>query len=110
MVGQKFEADLVFHALGDPTRRLMVERLSQRALTVGELAEPLDMSFAGASKHIGVLEKAGLVARHKRGRERLCVLQTEPLEAARQWVEHYSKFWNARLDALEEALREDEND
>ncbi len=103
-------ADLVFHALGDPSRRLMVERLSQRALTVGELAEPLNMSFAGASKHVGVLEKAGIVARHKRGRERLCVLQTEPLEAARQWVEHYSTFWNARLDALDRALREDEND
>lgn len=110
MVDQKSKADLVFHALGDPTRRLMVERLSQQPLTVGELAEPLEMSFAGASKHVGVLEKAGLVARHKRGRERLCVLQAEPLEAARQWVEYYSKFWNARLDALDKALREDGND
>ena len=110
MVEQKSEADLVFHALGDPTRRLMVERLSSRELTISELAEPLAMSLAGASKHVGVLERAGLVTRTKRGRERVCTLQPQPLLAARDWVERYSQFWNARLDALDEALREDGNE
>ncbi len=110
MVEQKSDADLVFHALGDPTRRMMVERLSKRAMTIGELAQPLSMTLAGASKHVGVLEKAGLVLREKRGRERVCTLNPAPLLAARDWVEHYSQFWNARLDALEEALREDGNE
>lgn len=107
MVEHKSQADLVFHALSDPTRRLMVERLSQRPLTVSELAQPLAMSMAGASKHVGVLERAGIVARHKRGRERVCTLRPDSLLAARDWVERYAQFWSERLDALDTALRED---
>lgn len=110
MVEQKNQTDLVFHALGDPTRRAMVERLSRRPLTVSELADPLSMSLAGASKHVGVLERAGLVSRRKQGRERVCTLQPAPLLAARDWVEHYSQFWNARLNALDAALREDDDE
>lgn len=110
MVEEKDATDRVFHALGDPSRRLMVERLSKRPLTIGELAEPLSMTLAGASKHVGVLERAGLVTRQKKGRERICTLQPAPLLAARDWVERYSQFWDARLDALGAALREDDNE
>ncbi|MEM7700992.1 MAG: metalloregulator ArsR/SmtB family transcription factor [Pseudomonadota bacterium] len=97
----------MFRALGDPIRMAMVERLAKGPASVGVLAEPHDISLAGASKHIGVLETAGLVVREKRGRERVCTLQPDALEAARVWVERYSQFWNERLDALDTALRED---
>ena len=110
MVERNSQADLVFRALGDPSRRMMVERLSQGEATVGDLAEPLDMSLAGASKHLGVLEQAGLVRREKRGRERICSLRPEGLFAARDWVERYSRFWDERLDALDAALKEDGHD
>lgn len=97
----------VFRALGDPSRLAMIERLSVGPATVGELAEPLDMTLAGASKHVGVLEKAGLLKRKRRGRERVCELQPASLFAARDWVERYSRLWNERLDALEAALEDD---
>ncbi|MEM1197149.1 MAG: metalloregulator ArsR/SmtB family transcription factor [Pseudomonadota bacterium] len=100
----------MFRALGDPIRVAMVERLAQGPASVGTLAEPHDITLAGASKHIGVLETAGLIVREKRGRERVCTLQAEALFAARDWVERYSPFWNERLDALDAALREDSDD
>lgn len=110
MVEYQDQSDSTFRALADPTRRQMVERLSQKPCTVGELAEPLSMSFAGASKHVGVLEAAGIVRREKRGRERLCILQPKALFEMRDWVERYSRFWNARLDALDQALKEDSDE
>ena len=110
MVEQRETTDSIFKALGDPTRRALVEKLSRGDCTVGELAEPFDMSLAGASKHIGVLEKAGLVTRTKRGRERVCTLRPDALFAMREWVERYSRFWDARLDALDAALREDDDE
>ncbi|MEM9084746.1 MAG: metalloregulator ArsR/SmtB family transcription factor [Pseudomonadota bacterium] len=97
----------MFRALGDPIRVAMVERLTKGPASVGTLAEPHDISLAGASKHIGVLESAGLVVREKRGRERMCTLQPLALMTARDWIERYSQFWNERLDALDAALRED---
>jgi len=99
--------DTVFRALGDPIRLQMVQALSNGPATVTELADPHDMSLAGASKHIGVLENSGLVHREKKGRERICTLRPEALFAARDWVAQYSKFWNRRLDALDAALKED---
>ena len=86
----------------------MIERLSRGPATVGELAEPFEMSLAGASKHVGVLEKAGLIKRTRRGRERVCELRPANLLAAREWVARYSQFWNERLDALEAALEADD--
>ena len=76
-------------------------------MTVGELADPLQMSLAGASKHIGVLVDAGLVRQSKRGREKLCSLDPAGLLQVRDWVERYSAFWKTRLDALDAALKED---
>ncbi|MFB2553676.1 ArsR/SmtB family transcription factor [Ensifer soli] len=100
--------DTVFHALGDPTRRRMLERLAGGARTVGELAEPFSMSLAAASKHIKVLEGAGLIRRDVRGRTHLCHLEAGPLAEAHRWLAVYERFWSARLDTLERLLREDD--
>ncbi|HMM90053.1 ArsR/SmtB family transcription factor [Bradyrhizobium sp.] len=101
--------DAVFRALADPTRRAMLGHLAERELTIGELATPFQMSFAGASKHLRVLEEAGLVTRTIRGRSRLCRLDAARLADADAWLRRYERFWNARLDQLEALLRaEDE--
>jgi DNA-binding transcriptional ArsR family regulator len=102
--------DIVFHALADPTRRGMLAQLALGETSVGELAEPYKMSLAGASKHVKVLEAAGLAARRKHGRTHLCRLEAKPLEEAERWLRQWEKFWNIRLDRLEAAIqREKEN-
>lgn len=101
--------DAVFHALSDPTRRRMLSNLTTRERTVSELASPFEMSLAAASKHVKVLEKAGLVRRTIRGREHLCRLRARPLAQATQWLRHYEKFWTERLDSLESLLRNDDD-
>ena len=97
--------DVVFRALGDPTRRAMLRQLAGGDRTVGELAAPFAMTFAGASKHVKVLEGAGLVRRTVRGRTHLCRLEAAPLAAADEWLRFYAAFWDRRIDALEERLR-----
>jgi DNA-binding transcriptional ArsR family regulator len=97
--------DLVFHALADPSRRAILRRLSAGSLTVGELAEPLPMSPAAASKHIKVLEDCGLLRRDVRWRTHICTLDAEPLAAAQRWLDFYEQFWNDRFDALEELFQ-----
>jgi DNA-binding transcriptional ArsR family regulator len=92
--------DLVFRALSDSTRRAVVDRLTQGAASVSELAEPWGMSLPGFMKHLRVLEDAGLVVRTKEGRTVRCELAPRALEDAAMWLAHYEKFWNARLDAL----------
>jgi len=99
--------DAVFHALSDPTRRAMLQSLSGTQHTVGELARPFDISLAAASKHIKVLERAGLVRRSIEGRTHVCSLEAAPMHAGMEWIRHYEKFWNARLDVLETLLAED---
>jgi len=96
--------DAVFHALSDATRRAMLRSLARSASTVGELAAPFDMSLAAASKHIKVLERAGLVQRTVQGRKHVCRLDARPMHGGMEWIRHYEKFWNERLDALESAL------
>ena len=110
MVEHSSPTDALFKAIADPSRRQMLEALSRGDLTVGQLAEPLEMTLAGASKHVGVLEQAGLLQRSRRGRERVCSLRPQALFALRDWVERYSSFWDARLDALDAALKEDGNE
>lgn len=100
--------DIVFHALGDATRRGMLASLALGEKSVGELAEPFAMSFAGASKHVKVLESAGLIRREVRGRTHVCHLEPGPLASADQWLRHYERFWIGRLDALEQLLRADD--
>ena len=99
--------DAVLHALGDPTRRLMLRRLAQGEQTVGQLAEPFSMSLAAASKHIKALGGAGLISREVLGRTHVCHLNAGPLRDADEWLRHYESFWTARLDRLEELLRRD---
>ena len=105
MVEYSEHLDTVFHALADPTRRAMLQSLSRRPLKVGELAEPFAITLAAASKHIKVLERAGLVKRSVRGRTHLCSLDARPLHAGMEWIRHYEQFWNERLDVLEELLK-----
>jgi len=99
--------DRVFGALSDPTRRAMLRRLASGARTVGELAEPFDMSFAAAAKHVKVLEQAGLLSRTIEGRTRRCRIVAGPLAAADRWLAFYERFWSLRLDDLERALVRD---
>src|SRR6476660_7555119 len=93
--------DITFHALSDPTRRGMLASLALGEKSIGELAGPLAMSFAGASKHVRVLEEAGLVARRKVGRSHLCSLQPERLADADAWLRQWERFWTVRLDRLQ---------
>jgi DNA-binding transcriptional ArsR family regulator len=99
MVERSPVVDRAFAALADPTRRAILQRLRGGAHTVTALAEPFDMSLAAVSKHLGILEGAGLVRRETSGRERLCHLQTEPLLAVTRWTAQLA-FWEERLDAL----------
>lgn len=110
MVKSSAEAlDLTFAALADPSRRAIVAALATGPRTVGELAAPLPMSLVAASKHIGVLERAGLVSRTRSGRQRVCRLHADSLRDAARWLAAYRQFWTARLDALETFLHtEDE--
>jgi DNA-binding transcriptional ArsR family regulator len=108
MVEDLGQMDAVFHALAHGARRDMLGRLARGALTVGELAEPLAMSLAAASKHIKVLERAGLVDRTVDGRRHLCRLDALPLASAAAWLAFYEAHWQARLDALETLFAEDE--
>ncbi|MFO7178660.1 MAG: metalloregulator ArsR/SmtB family transcription factor [Pseudomonadota bacterium] len=100
--------DAVFHALSDPTRRAMIQRLGQRERTVSELCEPFSMSLAGASKHLKVLEEAGLVRRRIVGRTHYCSLRATRLAEAHRWLARYERYWNERLDALEALLEAEE--
>ena len=102
------ELDTVFHALGDPTRRRMLGALSQGERTVSQLAEPFAISLAAASKHIKVLENAGMIRRQVQGRTHFCRLEPGPLASAHQWLSFYERFWTDRLDALERLLREED--
>jgi DNA-binding transcriptional ArsR family regulator len=101
------QLDAVFRALADPTRRAMLNGLAAGPRSVGELAAPFDISLAGASKHIQVLERAGLVQREVQGRVHTCRLDARPLHAGAEWIRHYERFWNHKLDALEALLAAD---
>jgi DNA-binding transcriptional ArsR family regulator len=100
--------DGVFHALADPTRRAMLRTLAGGERNITELAAPFSMTFAAASKHVRVLESAGLVRRRVQGRTHLCRIEPLPLAAATEWLRFYEGFWNDRLDRLEEMLREED--
>ncbi|MBF6299955.1 winged helix-turn-helix transcriptional regulator [Nocardia amamiensis] len=93
-----------FAALADPTRRAILARLAEGEATVGELAEPFAMSLPAISKHLKVLERAGLVTRGRNAQWRPCRLDAAPLGAATDWLDRYRKFWDARFDRLDEHL------
>jgi DNA-binding transcriptional ArsR family regulator len=93
--------DGVFRALADPTRRAMLRTLATGEQNIGELAAPFRMSFAAASKHVKVLEGAGLVQRRVQGRRHLCRIQPAPLAAADEWLHFYRRLWTEQLDRLD---------
>ena len=101
------QLDSIFHALGDPTRRIMLRELAEGERTVGKLAEPFAMSLAAASKHIKVLENAGLVRREVRGRTHWCSLEPEPLSAAAELLGEYQRVWSRSLDRLAALIERD---
>jgi len=101
---QNSQLNEVFGALADPTRRAILARLTKGDALVTEIAEPFEISLAAVSKHVRVLERAGLVNRTVVGREHRCALNPRPLRAAADWVEHYRVFWETRLDALEQFI------
>lgn len=103
------DLDATFFALADPTRRAILQRLARGEASVNELAEPFTMSQPAISKHLKVLETAGLVSVRQEGRRRPRKLEPEPLEAATGWIERYRELWETnyrRLDALLEELQE----
>src|SRR5690349_19796675 len=95
-----------FAALADPTRRAMLAGLSQGEATVGQLAEPFDLTFAAISKHLGVLESAGLVSRGRDAKYRPARLDARPLAAASTWIGDYEQFWKDSLGALDNYLQQ----
>jgi DNA-binding transcriptional ArsR family regulator len=98
--------DATFAALADPTRRAILAHLASGEASVNELAEPFDMTLPGVSKHLKVLERAGLISRGRVAQSRPCRLEAAPLREAADWVEGYRRFWEGSFDRLEDYLRE----
>jgi DNA-binding transcriptional ArsR family regulator len=100
--------DRVFRALADPTRRSILREVAARERTVGQIAKPYRVSLAAISKHLKVLEKARLITREKRGSFQIVRINAAPMKEAERWLAYYERFWNERLDALQDLLdRED---
>ena len=100
MPNQLAALDSVFHALADPTRRAVLQRLSQGAASVSELAQPFEMALPSFLQHLRVLEDSGLVRSTKAGRVRTCEMRSEPLTSAERWIADQRKVWEGRLDRL----------
>jgi DNA-binding transcriptional ArsR family regulator len=95
-----------FAALADPTRRAILTRLAAGEASVTELAEPFEMTLPAVSKHLKVLERAGLIQRGREAQKRPCRLAPKPLKEASDWIEHYRRFWEQSFDRLDDYLRE----
>jgi DNA-binding transcriptional ArsR family regulator len=106
MVKHSQALDSTFAALSDATRRGILARLASGEASVTELAAPYEMSLPAVSKHLRVLESAGLVSRRKDGRIQRCQLVAEPMKTAADWIEHYRRFWEAQLDSLAKFLEQ----
>ncbi len=102
----RYRLDLAFGALAHPIRRGILARLASGETTVAELARPHKVSAPAISKHLRILEQAGLMSRRKRGRERVCRIEAERMKEAQGWIEGQRALWNRRLDALEKYLKE----
>ncbi|MBI1878584.1 MAG: winged helix-turn-helix transcriptional regulator [Chloroflexi bacterium] len=102
--------DRTFAALADPTRRAILARLAHGEASVTELAEPFQISLPAISKHLRVLEKAGLLAREREGRVHRCRLRVEPMKNVAEWIATYQHFWEGQFDALADYLTETSNE
>jgi DNA-binding transcriptional ArsR family regulator len=110
MLSQQASINRVFHALGDPTRRAIVEKLSEGPISVSLLAKPLEITLAAVVQHLQILEKSGLVYTEKVGRVRTCRIEPQGLTVAEQWIEDRRSLWEKRFDRLGDLLAEpDEN-
>jgi DNA-binding transcriptional ArsR family regulator len=98
--------DRVIVAISDPTRRAIIGRLARGPARISDVAAPFSMSLTGVCKHVRVLERAGLVQRTRHGRENTLELHAEPLRDVARWISRYERFWNARLDRLEQFFAE----
>lgn len=107
MLNHHQSLDQVFHALADPTRRAIVERLIRGQAPVSELARPLAMSLAAVVQHVQVLEQSGIIVTRKSGRVRTCRIEPEALRVAETWIAQRRSIWEQRLDRLGELLAED---
>jgi len=105
---QQASINRVFHALGDPTRRAIVEKLSEGPISVSRLAAPLDITLAAVVQHLQILEKSGLVHTEKVGRVRTCRIEPKGLSVAEQWIEDRRTLWEKRFDRLGDLLAEPE--
>lgn len=113
MANNVMALDSIFQALADPTRRAVLQRLGKGSATVGELAEPFDMALPSFMKHVGILERTGLIRSSKRGRIRTCTLQPKNLAAAERWFADQRAIWASRysnLDSLLETLTGENRD
>lgn len=110
MQRNKPDVDRVFQALGDPTRRKIIEKLSEGPVSVSRLAEPLDMSLAAVVQHLQILEECGMVRTEKVGRVRTCSVEPEGLAVAAEWIGARRSVWERRLDRLGDLLRDSESD
>lgn len=106
MPSPKVDIDRVFHALGDPTRRAIVDMLSERPLSVSRLAAPLNITLTAVRQHLQVLEESGLVRTEKVGRVRTCRIETAGFSALQQWIGDRRSRWERRLDRLGDLLAE----
>jgi DNA-binding transcriptional ArsR family regulator len=100
------QLDATFAALADPTRRAILARLTSGEVAVGDLAKPFDMSLPAISKHLKVLERAGLISRGRDAQRRPCKLEAAPLEDVAAWIGRYRRFWEGSLDRLDDYLKE----
>ena len=107
MVEQSINLDVVFKSLADATRRDILRRVAKQPLSIGELAEPYDMSFAAIAKHIAVLEAAQLIKKRRKGKQQMINVVPTTVEAAVDHLTQYEKLWQDRFDALEKLLQED---
>ena len=106
MVNYEYNLDLIFHSLADPTRRAVLAQIGTGEKRITDLETPVKMSLAAVSKHIKVLETAGLVHRRKQGRESFLRINREALMNADEWISTYTRLWNEQLDSLEKYLSE----
>jgi DNA-binding transcriptional ArsR family regulator len=110
MPGPAVNIDRVFHALGDPTRRAIVDRLSEGPLSVSSLAGPLGITLTAVAQHLQVLEESGLVRTEKVGRVRTCSIETAGFSALQKWIDEHRTLWQRRLDRLGDLLAESDDD
>ena len=106
MPSPEIDIDRLFHALGDPTRRAILDRLSEGPLSVSRLAAPLEITLTAVAQHLQVLEESGLVRTEKLGRVRTCRIETAGFSALERWVRDHRSMWERRLDRLEDVLAE----